>query len=74
MEEQNDKDWNERFERAQRKPGASRVYVGGLILLFTLMFGMYSRHPIFLLPGLLGTALIVSGLRARKARVPPESE
>ena len=74
MEDQSDKDWSERFERAQRKPGSTRVYLGGLIIFFILMFGMYSRDPIFLLPGLLGSGLIVSGLRARKNRVPPESQ
>jgi hypothetical protein len=43
-----DKDWNERFEKAQPKPGAARIYIGAVILfvkvILELVFGFQSRR------------------------------
>jgi hypothetical protein len=89
MEEIDDKDWSERFVRAQTKPGAARIFVGVVIIFFKVIFKLtmlgpslgppdLRGHSVFDLAGMLlwfvGFGLIVSGLLARKVRVAPERE
>ena len=75
MEQLDDKDWSKRFEKAQPKPGAARIYMGSVILFFKVILELvFSFHPGGILPWFVGSALIVSGLLARKAKVPPERQ
>jgi hypothetical protein len=75
MEQLDDKDWNERFEKAQPKPGAARIYMGAVILFFQVILELgFSFHPGGILPWFVGSGLIVFGLLARTAKVPPEPQ
>jgi hypothetical protein len=75
MEQLDDKDWNERFEKAQPKPGAARIYMGAVILFFKVILELgFSFHPGGILPWFVGSGLIVFGLLARTAKVPPEPQ
>jgi hypothetical protein len=65
MDQQDDKDWNERFEKAQPKPGAARIYMGAVILFLKVILELgFTFHPGGILPWFVGSALIVSGLLA----------
>jgi len=75
MEQLDDKDWSERFEKAQPKPGAARIYIGAVILFFKLILELaFSFHPGGILPWSVGSGLIVFGLLSRKSKAPPEPQ
>ena len=82
-----DKDWSERFTRAQAKPGGVRIFVGVVIVFFKVIFKLamlspslgppdLRGHSVFDLVGVslwfLGFGLIVSGLLSRKVTLPHE--
>ena len=72
-ERDEDKGWNERFEKAQPKPGAARIYLGAVILFLKAILELgFSFHPGGILPWFVGSGLIVSGLLASETKVPLE--
>ena len=82
-----DKNWNERFEKAQAKPGGARIFLGVVIIFFKVILKLAMLGPslgppdlrgqsIFDLVGVslwfLGFGLIVSAFLSGKVTLPPE--